>query len=105
MGFPTKNDHFGDFWGVKWGYHHVRKHQYMYCQTAKTHGETNPFASKKKPRPAGRSGVAGLHLHRRKGRSGVRSENVVFISPLKKKGEAETQECCPYVVSAILGCF
>ena len=47
MGFPTKNDHFGDFWGVKWGYHHVRKHQYMYCQTAKTHGETNPFASKK----------------------------------------------------------
>ena len=24
MGFPTKNDHFGVFWG----YHHVRKHPY-----------------------------------------------------------------------------
>ena len=24
-GFPTKNDHFG---GVKWGYHHLRKHLY-----------------------------------------------------------------------------
>ena len=32
---------------MKWGYHHVRKHQQIYCQTAKTHGETNPFASKK----------------------------------------------------------
>ena len=25
MGFPTKNDHFGVFWG----YHHLRKHPYM----------------------------------------------------------------------------
>ena len=25
MGFPTKNDHFGVFWG----YHHVRKHPYI----------------------------------------------------------------------------
>ena len=24
MGFPTKNDHFGVFWG----YHHLRKHPY-----------------------------------------------------------------------------
>ena len=24
MGFPTKNDHFGVFWG----YHHLRKHAY-----------------------------------------------------------------------------
>ena len=23
MGFPTKNDHFGEFWG----YHHLRKHK------------------------------------------------------------------------------
>ena len=26
MGFPTKNDHFGVFWG----YHHLRKHPYLY---------------------------------------------------------------------------
>ena len=26
MGFPTKNDHFGVFWG----YHHLRKHPYTY---------------------------------------------------------------------------
>ena len=26
MGFPTKNDHFGVFWG----YHHLRKHPYIY---------------------------------------------------------------------------
>ena len=26
MGFPTKNDHFGMFWG----YHHLRKHPYIY---------------------------------------------------------------------------
>ena len=25
MGFPTKNDHFGVFWG----YHHLRKHPYI----------------------------------------------------------------------------
>ena len=25
MGFPTKNDHFGVFWG----YHHLRKHPYL----------------------------------------------------------------------------
>ena len=25
MGFPTKNDHFGVFWG----YHHLRKHPYF----------------------------------------------------------------------------
>ena len=25
MGFPTKNDHFGVFWG----YHHLRKHPYV----------------------------------------------------------------------------
>ena len=25
-GFPTKNDHFGVFWG----YHHLRKHPYGY---------------------------------------------------------------------------
>ena len=24
MGFPAKNDHFGEFWG----YHHLRKHPY-----------------------------------------------------------------------------
>ena len=29
MGFPTKNDHFGVFWG----YHHLRKHPY----TCKVH--------------------------------------------------------------------
>ena len=27
MGFPTKNDHFGVFWG----YHHFRKHPYTVC--------------------------------------------------------------------------
>ena len=27
MGFPTKNDHFG---GGDWGYHHFRKHPYLY---------------------------------------------------------------------------
>ena len=92
-------------WGVKWGYHHVRKHPYMYCQTAKP-TETNPFASQQ-PRPAGRSGVAGLHLHRRKVVREFGRENVVCLFPplKKKKGEAETQNCCPYVVSAILGCF
>ena len=26
MGFPTTNDHFGVFWG----YHHLRKHPYLY---------------------------------------------------------------------------
>ena len=26
MGFPTRNDHFGVFWG----YHHLRKHPYMF---------------------------------------------------------------------------
>ena len=26
MGFPTKNDHFGVFWG----YHHLMKHPYLY---------------------------------------------------------------------------
>ena len=26
MGFPTKNDHFGVFWG----YHHLRKHPYHF---------------------------------------------------------------------------
>ena len=26
MGFPTKNDHFGVFWG----YHHLRKHPYTF---------------------------------------------------------------------------
>ena len=26
MGFPTKNDHFRVFWG----YHHLRKHPYIY---------------------------------------------------------------------------
>ena len=26
MGFPTKNDHFGVFWG----YHHLRKHPYVH---------------------------------------------------------------------------
>ena len=26
MGFPTKNDHFGVFWG----YHHLRKHSYLF---------------------------------------------------------------------------
>ena len=25
IGFPTKNDHFGVFWG----YHHLRKHPYI----------------------------------------------------------------------------
>ena len=25
-GFPTKNDHFGVFWG----YHHLRKHAYVF---------------------------------------------------------------------------
>ena len=29
MGFPTKTDHFGVFWG----YHHFRKHPYMYAST------------------------------------------------------------------------
>ena len=29
MGFPTKDDHFGVFWG----YHHFRKHPYMYAST------------------------------------------------------------------------
>ena len=29
MGFPTKNDHFGVFWG----YHHLRKHPFIHCQT------------------------------------------------------------------------
>ena len=29
MGFPTKNDHFGVFWG----YHHLRKHPYIYIYT------------------------------------------------------------------------
>ena len=27
IAFPTKNDHFGVFWG----YHHLRKHPYVYC--------------------------------------------------------------------------
>ena len=26
MGFPTKNDHFGVFWG----YHHLRKHPFIF---------------------------------------------------------------------------
>ena len=29
MGFPTKNDHVGVFWG----YHHLRKHPYIYIMT------------------------------------------------------------------------
>ena len=33
MGFPTKNDHFGVFWG----YHHLRKHPYR----KRTHTHTN----------------------------------------------------------------
>ena len=28
MGFPTKSDHFGVFWG----YHHLRKHPYIQIQ-------------------------------------------------------------------------
>ena len=28
MGFPTKNDHFGVFWG----YHHLRKHPHTHCR-------------------------------------------------------------------------
>ena len=31
MGFPTKNDHFGVFWG----YHHLRKHPYHQRSTPK----------------------------------------------------------------------
>ena len=31
MGFPTKNHHFGVFWG----YHHLRKHPYMYSSYLK----------------------------------------------------------------------
>ena len=31
MGFPTKNDHFGVFWG----YHHLRKHPYISQEVSK----------------------------------------------------------------------
>ena len=33
MGFPTKNDNFGVFWG----YHHLRKHQYIYIHDIVMH--------------------------------------------------------------------
>ena len=32
MGFPTKNDHLGVFWG----YHHLRKHPYIFTDPWKT---------------------------------------------------------------------
>ena len=31
-GFPTRNDHFGVFWG----YHHLRKHPYVYIALLQT---------------------------------------------------------------------
>ena len=33
MGFPTKNDHFGVFWG----YHHFRKPPYVFLSYFKSH--------------------------------------------------------------------
>ena len=35
IGFPTKNDHFGVFWG----YHHLRKHPFWKNQTLQMYGE------------------------------------------------------------------
>ena len=43
MGFPTKNDHFGVFWG----YHHLRKHPYGHHQVQcnkKIHGKHTSLA-------------------------------------------------------------
>ena len=36
MGFPTKNDHFGVFWG----YHHLRKHPFLTAMLRKNDGLT-----------------------------------------------------------------
>ena len=35
MGFPTKHDHFGMFWG----YHHLRKHAYIGDYTTQSNGD------------------------------------------------------------------
>ena len=39
MGLPTKNDHFGVFWG----YHHLRKHPYMGSYIPKNEGSGFPW--------------------------------------------------------------
>ena len=41
MGFPTKNDHFGVFWG----YHHLRKHPFLVVHTERTPTPSVPPSS------------------------------------------------------------
>ena len=76
----------------------------MYCQTAKTHGEANPFASKKnRGLQAVPEWQVFICIVGRSFGSSV-GKGRVYLFPPQKKGEAETPKCCPYVVSAILGC-
>ena len=93
MGFPTKNDHFGVFWG----YHHFRKHPYISVQRLALLTYIFHFRNKKPPpHPtmifAGsfsvldRGRVAAPHVHNGLDLTGTVAPHVLYIHPLELTG-------------------
>ena len=88
MGLPTKHDHFG----VKWGYHHLRKHPYLStCQSSSPEAEAALAAMNQQPTPSdvqpeeGDSGEVAPKVEERKGQGIVLpggGNSIFLFSPL-----------------------